>query len=57
MTGEADSSIGLYSNEYSMFLTFTEDGKKLAKIEEMFDSAYAVTFFQKLDEHTRSVGR
>jgi ketosteroid isomerase-like protein len=49
----AYTKIGKYANEYGLFLTFTEDGNKVTRIEEFVDSAYTVKFFQKLNNVTR----
>lgn len=40
--------MGPYSNEYSLFLTFTDDGTKIKRFDEFVDSAYTGTFFAKL---------
>ena len=44
-TSTADTSIGLYSNEYTLILTFTEDGEKVVRFEEYVDSAYTLKHF------------
>jgi hypothetical protein len=44
----ANTGVGKYANEYTLFLQFTEDGKKVANIEEFVDSAYSTSFFAKL---------
>jgi ketosteroid isomerase-like protein len=44
----ANTRIGTYGNEYALFLTFTEDGKKISKIEEFVDTAYSAKFFASL---------
>lgn len=36
----ADSAIGPYTNEHVMFFTFTDDGKKLTKLQDFMDSAF-----------------
>jgi ketosteroid isomerase-like protein len=45
----ANTKIGRYANEYGLFLTFTDDGNKVTRIEEFVDSAYTAMFFQKLN--------
>ena len=55
--GEAETPVGLFSNEYSLFLSFTEDGKKIGSILEMVDSAYMGAFGQKMAEHVKSGGK
>jgi ketosteroid isomerase-like protein len=47
-SSRAITSVGAYSNEYALFLSFTEDGKKITKIDEFVDSAYSAQFFAKL---------
>jgi ketosteroid isomerase-like protein len=44
----ANTKKGPYANEYALILTFTNDGKKIEKIEEFADSAYSKEFFAKL---------
>jgi ketosteroid isomerase-like protein len=44
----ADTKIGPYANEYALFLTFTEDGKKVTRFEEFVDSGYSVKVFAEL---------
>ena len=44
----ANTRIGTYTNEYALFITFTRDGEKVAKIEEFVDSAYSTRFFAQL---------
>lgn len=51
-SSSAQTEIGQYANEYALFLTFTEDGKKISRIEEFADSAYSAEFFSKLDIRT-----
>ena len=55
--GESDTPVGVYLNEYSMFVSFSEDGKKITNILEMLDSAYIGSFFQKLGELAKSSGQ
>ena len=49
-TSTAETKVGHYANEYALILTFTEDGKKVAKFEEFVDSAYSLDFFAKLSK-------
>ena len=46
--------MGPYSNEYSLFLTFTDDGTKIKRFDEFVDSAYTGAFFAKLQAATAS---
>lgn len=45
----AETPIGPYGNEYSLFLTFTDDGTKIKRFEEFVDSAYSGAYFAKLE--------
>jgi ketosteroid isomerase-like protein len=45
----AETKIGPYANEYTLMLTFTEDGKKVTKFDEFVDSAYSEKFFAALE--------
>jgi ketosteroid isomerase-like protein len=47
-SSDAMTSVGPYSNEYSLFFHFTKDGKKIKKIDEFVDSKYTAEFFPKL---------
>jgi hypothetical protein len=40
---------GPYANEYALFLTFTDDGKKVRKFGEFVDSGYSERFFATLE--------
>jgi ketosteroid isomerase-like protein len=53
-TSEANSPIGLYTNEYAWFLHFNESGENITKIEEFVDSLYTTEFFAKIREHRSS---
>jgi hypothetical protein len=44
----ANTINGLYENEYVLFLTFTEDGKKVTEFKEFVDSGYSERFFAAL---------
>jgi hypothetical protein len=44
----ADTKIGLYTNEYALSLSFTEDGTEITKIDEFVDLVYSAKFFAKL---------
>ncbi len=43
----ADTPFGDWTNEYAVFFTFDESGQRIAKIEEMVDSAFLNDFFPK----------
>ncbi|KAL9094350.1 MAG: hypothetical protein Q9165_003491 [Trypethelium subeluteriae] len=40
-----------WTNEYAVFLSFTEDGKKVKKMEEMVDTAFYREFFPKFQNY------
>lgn len=40
-----------WTNEYAVFLTFTEDGENVSKTEEMVDTAFFREFFPKLQKY------
>lgn len=44
----ADTEIERYRNEYALILTFTEDGKKVARFDEFVESAYSERFVAAL---------
>ena len=46
----AQSPIGPYDNEYMFVLSFTQDGRKITKIEEFLDSANCNDFFGKIEK-------
>lgn len=48
---KANTPFGPYQNEHAIFLWFTEDGKKVDKIEEMFDGVFMKDFMPKLERH------
>ena len=45
---EADSVIGPFGNEYSMFLTMTEDHEQVVEVLEFVDSKYSDEFLVRL---------
>lgn len=47
----ANTPFGPYQNEHALFLWFDEDGKKVEKIEEMFDGVFMKDFMPKLEKH------
>jgi hypothetical protein len=44
---------GRWNMEYAVFLTFTESGEKISRIEEMLDSNHAQWFGPRLQEWIR----
>ncbi len=50
---KADTPFGDWTNEYAVFFTFDESGEKIAKIEEMVDSAFLNDFFPKFQSFLR----
>lgn len=48
---KANTPIGPYQNEHALFLWFDEDGKKVEKIEEMFDGVFMKDFMPKLEKY------
>jgi hypothetical protein len=40
-----------WNNEYAVFLTFTEDGNQVVKMEEMVDTALFNEFFPKFQKY------
>ncbi|KAG6358774.1 hypothetical protein INS49_012293 [Diaporthe citri] len=48
---KANTPVGPYQNEHALFLWFNEDGKKVEKIEEMFDGVFMKDFMPKLEKH------
>ena len=51
MTSSAETPIGPFGCDMAFFLTFTEDGKQVTKIEEMLDSAYSMDFYGRLQKY------
>ena len=56
-TSTAETPIGSYANEYAFFLTFTSDGTKLVKVDEMVNSDYAKSFFRRLGRYMKQGGK
>jgi hypothetical protein len=50
---KGDTPFGPWHMEYSVFLTFTEAGDKIVRIEEMLDSNHAQWFGPHLREWIR----
>ena len=48
---KADTPFGPYENEQAVFLWFNEEGDKIGKIEEMFDSAFMHGFLSRFREY------
>lgn len=48
---KADTPVGPYSNEHALFIWFDESGKKVQKIEEMFDSVVMKDILPKLEKY------
>lgn len=48
---KANTPVGPYQNEHALFIWFTEDGKKVEKIEEMFDGVFMKEFMPKMEKH------
>ncbi|CZT14372.1 uncharacterized protein RCC_00349 [Ramularia collo-cygni] len=47
----AETAIGKYQNEYSLFLQMSDDDTQLVSIKEFVDSGYGQEFFAKLKAH------
>ena len=47
----AETALGPYANEYSVFMTMTEDHEKATEILEFVDSKYSDDFFVRLRAH------
>nr|A0A4P8DJV0.1 RecName: Full=Monooxygenase dmxR10; AltName: Full=Dimeric xanthone biosynthesis cluster protein R10 [Cryptosporiopsis sp. 8999]QCL09101.1 DmxR10 [Cryptosporiopsis sp. 8999] len=52
-TSFADTPFGdfKWTNEYAVFLTFSEDGTQVSKLEEMVDTAFYKEFFPKFQKY------
>lgn len=51
MSSTAETPVGPFGCDIVFFLTFTEDGKKVTRIEEMLDSAFSIDFYGKLQKY------
>lgn len=47
----ADTPVGPYANEYSLYLQMTDDDTQVLEIKEFVDSQYSAEFFGKLRAH------
>ena len=52
-TSRADTPFGdfKWTNEYAVFVSFTEDGEQINKVEEMVDTAFYQEFFPKFQRY------
>lgn len=48
---------GPWDMEYAMFLTFTEAGDRIARLEEMLDSAFMQQFVPKFQSYLEEHGK
>ncbi|KAA8575245.1 hypothetical protein MFRU_002g02160 [Monilinia fructicola] len=57
-TSYADTPFGdfKWTNEYAVFITFTEDGTQVQKFEEMVDTAFYQEFFPKFLRYMEQQG-
>ncbi|RAL68062.1 hypothetical protein DID88_008785 [Monilinia fructigena] len=57
-TSHADTPFGdfKWTNEYAVFITFTEDGTQVQKFEEMVDTAFYQEFFPKFLQYMAQQG-
>ncbi|OKL55331.1 hypothetical protein UA08_09370 [Talaromyces atroroseus] len=57
-TSSADTPVPeeKWTNEFSIFMTLTEDGLKVKKLEEMVDSAFYQRFFPKFQKYLAGSG-
>ncbi|QIW99248.1 hypothetical protein AMS68_004766 [Peltaster fructicola] len=51
-----NTDFGEWTNEYAVFVWFTEDGTRISKIEEMVDSAFMKDFMPKFQRHLMTSG-
>ena len=54
-SSRADTPFGdfKWTNEYAVFLSFTEDGEQINGYDEMVDTAFYHEFFPKFQRHMR----
>ncbi|KAK3382219.1 hypothetical protein B0T24DRAFT_714344 [Lasiosphaeria ovina] len=45
-----------WTNEYAIFVTFSEDGTKVSRLEEMVDTAFYANFFPKFQQYLMQLG-
>ncbi|KAF4213578.1 hypothetical protein CNMCM8980_001909 [Aspergillus fumigatiaffinis] len=45
-----------WTNEYAIFLSFSEDGTKVSRLEEMMDSAFYQSFVPKFQRYLMGLG-
>jgi ketosteroid isomerase-like protein len=50
-TAVGDTPLGVYENEHVFFLSFTDDGKKVNRVEEYVDTSYSEDFVKKVKEY------
>ncbi|KAI0192437.1 hypothetical protein F4808DRAFT_443146 [Astrocystis sublimbata] len=57
-TSTADTIFGdfKWTNEYSVIITFTDDGRQINKLEEMVDTDFFRVFWPKFEGYLRSQG-
>ena len=57
-TSNADTPFGdfKWTNEYAVFITFTEDGTQVKKFEEMVDTEFYKQFFPKFQQYMKEQG-
>ncbi|KAK4233719.1 hypothetical protein C8A03DRAFT_47798 [Achaetomium macrosporum] len=57
-TSQADTPLPgeKWTNEYALFLSFTEDGTKVSRLEEMVDTAFYRHFFPKFQQYLMGLG-
>ncbi|KAF2209145.1 hypothetical protein CERZMDRAFT_47839 [Cercospora zeae-maydis SCOH1-5] len=52
-TSQGNTDVGPWNMEYAAFITFNEQGDKVAKLEEMIDSAFMKEFAPKFQKYMR----